>query len=296
MEQDKTAETSGEGTFTPAPLADILRSDAAPEPREPAGRQATEAPTPATAETGETPVDLTKDARPRDEQGRFAPKADEHGEAGPPPDQKQESAPQTVPVAAVLEERKKRQALEARIKEMEARYAAPPVPTPSPAEPETPLEDLMFQAPDKFVERVQAPLRKQVADMQLMMGEMIARQQPDYDAAETAVFEALERDPAAKQRVADFVNANPMQAPQWVLQEGRKLLREQQWGAVIQQYGSPDALMAALRQQAPAASAPSSAPPATPPASLASIRSAGPRAAPGWNGPTPLSSILGTRR
>lgn len=294
MEQETTAPEGA--AFEPRPMTDILRDAPAAPAKEPAGRPEPVAAPPEPVETGEKPDAQPTAERPRDEAGRFAPKAGAP-DTGPPPEAKQD-APQSVPIAAVLEERKKRQALERQLQELQARMTAPPAPPQmphQPAEPDIPIEDLMFSAPDKFVERVQAPLRKQVADMQLLVGEMIARQQPDYAAAEQAVFEMLDADPQAKAQVAAFVQANPMQAPQWVLHKGRELLAQKQWGPVIQQYGSPEAFIAAQRPSQPAPVAQPSAPPA-PPASLASIRSAGPRTAPAWSGPTPLRNILGTRR
>jgi hypothetical protein len=293
MEQDNTAETSGEGGFTPAPLGDILRGGSAPTPREPAGRQATEAPSEGAAETGDKSVDLTKAPVTRDESGRFASKSDQQ-EAGPPPDK--QDAPQTAPIAAVLEERKKRQALEARLKEMEARLAAPQAPTPAaaPATPEVPLEDLMFQDPQRFIQAVRAPLEDQLVQTRLAMSEANARREPDFEETTSAFHQYVEANPHLKDSVRQALRSHPDPA-RWAVEQGRALLAEQRWGSVVSQYGTPEAFLAAQQQQQATAPVAASVP-ATPPGSLASVRSAGPRGVPQWNGPTPLSKIFGGRR
>lgn len=294
MEQDTTAPEGA--AFEPRPMNDILRSDAPARDTEPAGRQATEPPPAAPAETGDKPDAQPKGERPRDDAGRFAPKADAPKDNGPPPEPKQD-APQTVPVAAVLEERKKRQAVEARLKELEARLAAPPAPAaapPPPAAPEVPLTDLMFQDPERFIQAVRAPVEDQLVQTRIALSEQVARQQPDYAEAEEALVRYAQGDPEVLRVVQHALRTHPTPAL-WALEQGRQLIAQQKWGSVIQQYGSPEAYLAA--QQPPPAPQPASPPPPAPPASLASVRSAGPRsgAAP-WAGPTPLANILGPRR
>ena len=276
-------------------MNDILRSDAPSRDTEPAGRQATEPAPAAPAETGDKPDAHSKDERARDDAGRFAPKA-AAPDTGPPPENKQD-VPQTVPVAAVLEERKKRQAVEARLKELEARIAAPPppaAPTAS-ASPEVPLEDLMFQDPQRFIQAVRAPIEEQLVQTRIALSEQAARREADYDQAIDALNRHVEQSPPeVRNHVAATLRQHPDPA-RWAVEQGRAILAQQNWGQVIQQYGSPDAFLAAQRAAAPpVASHPS---PPAPPASLASARSAGPRSggAP-WSGPTPLSQILGPRR
>lgn len=295
MEQD-TENTSG-GGFVPAPMTDILRSEPSAAPTEPAGRPEPEAAPAAASEPGEKPAEAPKDGQPRQPDGKFAPKDATQG-AGPPPAEQKEP-PQTVPLSAVLEERKKRQALEARLRELEAQRAPsqPPANAPSTA-PEVPLEDLMFQDPQRFLQAIQKPFEERLVETRIVMSEQVARQQPDYEQAESALMAYLDSNPAAKAQAAQIVRSHPAPAL-WALEQGRAVLAQQKWGQVIQQYGSPEAYAEALRASQPApVPAPSAAPsPAVPPASLASVRSAAPRsgAAP-WTGPTPLSAILGPRR
>lgn len=288
---DTNAESAA---FEPRSLDAILRPDSAPSREEPAGRPEPTEAAPTTDNTGEKPAPQAE--RPRDDAGRFAPKGEQQG-APPVPEQ---SAPQLVPVSAVLEERKKRQALEARLREMEAARQAPPSPPqmpPQPAQPEVPLSDLMFQDPDRFIQAVRAPIEEQLVATRIAMSEQVARQQPDYSDAEAALVAYVEANPAVRPHVAKALREHPAPA-MWALEQGRMLLAQQRWGQVIQQYGSPDAYLAAMQQQAPQPQPASTAPAAPPPASLASVRSAGPRTAapPAWSGPRPLSAILGTRR
>lgn len=288
MEQETTSEAPA---FEPKPLGEILRDPAPVEQTERAGRPEPEAPQAAPVETGDKPAPAPVE-RPRDDAGRFAPKAQEQA-AGPPPEPKQD-APQTVPIAAVLEERKKRQALEARLRELEARVSAPPAPQ-QPAQPDVPLSDLMFQDPDRFIQAVRAPIEEQLVQTRIAMSEQVARREPDYAEAEDALARYVQANPQVAAHVRDTLRSHPAPA-MWALEQGRQLLAQQKWGQVIQQYGSPEAFIAAQRAAAaPPHVAPSPAP-AAPPASLASVRSAGPRTAPTWIGPTPLSNILGTRR
>ena len=292
MEQETTAPEGA--AFEPRPMTDILRDAPAAPAKEPAGRPEPVAAPPEPVETGEKPDAQPTAERPRDEAGRFAPKAGAP-DTGPPPETKQD-APQTVPLAAVLEERNKRKALEARVKEMEARLTAPPpAPMPQPAaQPDVPLEDLMFQDPQRFIQAVRAPLEDELVRTRLAMSEANARRESDFDEATNAFTQYVEANPQIKNAVASQLRSHPDPA-RWALEQGRALIAQERWGQVIQQYGSPEAFIAAQRPSQPAPVAQPSAPPA-PPASLASIRSAGPRTAPPWSGPTPLSSILGTRR
>ena len=293
MDQETTAPEGA--AFEPRPMTDILRDAPAAPAKEPAGRPEPAAASPEPVETGDKPDAQPAAGRSRDDAGRFAPKADAP-DNGPPPEPKQD-APQTVPVAAVLEERKKRQALERQLQELQARITAPPAPQQPPqpaAQPDVPLEDLIFQDPQRFIQAVRAPLEDELVRTRLAMSEANARRESDFDEATNAFAQYVEANPQIKGAIAGQLRSHPDPA-RWALEQGRALIAQERWGQVIQQYGSPEAYIAAQRPSQPAPVAPPSAPPA-PPASLASVRSAGPRGVPTWSGPTPLSSIVGTRR
>jgi hypothetical protein len=288
MEQENTAPEGA--AVEPRSFSDILRGEPTPRPEEPAGRPEPEAAPVEQAATGDKPD--AKPERPRDDAGRFAPKA-EAPDTGPPPEPKQDGASQTVPLSAVLEERKKRQAIEQRLKELEARLAQPaPPPQPvAPPQPEVPLEDLMFQDPQRFIQAVRAPLEEQLLQTRWHLSEQVHGQQPDYNEAYAALLDLKNRDPAAAAVIDRAMRTHPDPGG-WVLQQGRALLRQQKWGEVIQQYGSPDDFIAA-RQPAPP---PANPLPPAPPASLAAARSAATRAAPVAPGQRSISEILGRRR
>jgi hypothetical protein len=293
MEQDN-AEISG-GGFVPTPMTDILSSRA--DKPEPAPMPRIEAkPEPAPVETtGEKPAPST-DERPRMPDGKFAPK-DAQVEAAPPA--AKQDAPQSVPVQAVLEERKKRQALERELAELRARAAQPVAQQQPPQPAQVPLPDLMFQDPERFVQALAQRQEEALLQTRIATSEAIARQQPDYDAAEQALTAYAQSSPQAAQEVAAALRQHPAPA-MWAYQAGKHLLSQQRWAPIMQQHGDPDAFINAeverrladrVRQQ------PAPAPSAAPlPQSLASARSAGPRnPAPAFTGPTPMSAILGRR-
>lgn len=286
MEQDN-AETSG-GGFAPTPMTDILTPRAAePPPQEVA---------PAPEATGEAPAQ-PKPEQPRASDGKFAPK-EAQAEAAPPAAKQDAQAPTLVPVSVAQEERKKRQALEARVKELEAKLAPAPVAPQQPAPPAVPLTDLMFQDPERFVQTLRQQQEEALIQTRLATSEAIARQQPDYDDAEAALTAYAQSSPQAAAEVAQALRSHPAPA-MWAYQAGKQLLSQQRWAPVMQQHGDPEAFINAeverrlAERAAQAAPAPSSVPL---PQSLASARSAGPRnPAPAYRGPTPMSAILGRR-
>lgn len=305
MEQDATG-------FTPKPFEELLRPDAgATRETEPAGRQEPIAPAPeASRETGEaTAAPEAKDERPRDPAtGKFLPKAADaptQDAAGSPPAEQQAQPPQHVPASVLVEERRKWQA---KVRELEARLSAPPpVPQPAmpqqPAQPQVPLTDMLFQNPEQFVQTLAQRQEEALLQTRLATSEAIARQQPDYSDAEAALEAYARSSPQAAAEVAQMLRQHPAPA-MWAYQAGKHLLAQQRWQPVMQQHPDPDAFINAeverrlveRMQQRPAAPAPSSVPQPPPPASLASVRSAGPRNGAGtWTGPTPIGNVLGRR-
>lgn len=286
-------EQESEGGFVAKPFDDILREDDGDSPlREPAGR-----PEPAAAleavETGETAApaeDKPKDDRPRDEAGRFAPKAaDAPQQAAGSPPAAQNGPPQSVPASVLVEERRKWQA---RVRELEAQLTAPrPVPQPQqpPPAPEPPPEELLFQDPARFVQSLRQQQEEALLVTRLEMSAAIARQQPDYDQAEAALAEYAQSSPAAAREVRDALRAAPAPAL-WAYQAGKKLLEQRPESIEARINAEVERRMAERMQQQPATS---SAPP-PPPASLASVRSAAPRAQ--WAGPAPTNAIFGRQR
>lgn len=289
MEQESEAPA-----FVPRAFDDILRDegDEAPQ-REPAGRPEPVAEAAAPVETGETPAktdDKPKADQPRDDAGRFAPKAAEASQATGTPPAQQNAPPQSVPTSALLEERRKRQALEQQLREMQARMAPPaPAMPQAPQQPEVPPEELIFQDPRRFVQTLQQQTEEALLATRLETSVAIARQNPDYADAEAALTAYAQSSPAAAQEVAKVLRSHPAPAL-WAYQAGKQLLAQR-----------PEAIEARinaeverrLAERAAAQPAPSSAPP-PPPASLASARSAAPRRQ--WSGPVPSKAIFGAKR
>jgi len=285
----------------PRALSDILgRAEPAERREAPAGQQAQSTETPTAPETGEAAAQ-----RARDEAGRFAPKP----EAAPPA----ASNPEVGQLAALKAEREKRQALERRLAEYEARQApqaAPPPaipPTPEPAAP------AFWDDPEKFVgsveQRVAAMVEERTAALRMEWSrEQTRTTAQDYDDAEQALFDHVQEARASRDPVkiaqADAIAAAIRNAPNpaaVALQLGRqaKALREAgndpqaMYERAVQ--AEVEKRIAAMQPAAPASPDPASPAPRLP-TSLASARAAAPRAASTYQGPKPFAAILGQRR
>jgi len=277
------------------PLSDVFgRQEPAAQQTAPEGQPEPQAAPQEQPETGEE----QKAEQPRDERGKFAPKP-QH--AAPPA----EKNPEEGRIAAVKAEREKRQALERELTELRAKLAAPqaqPVqhqaPQP-PAPPPVPLSDLMFQDPERFVAALQQRQEEQLLATRIATSEAMARQQPDYDAAEQALTAYAQSSQQAAAEVAAKLRSHPAPA-MWAYQAGKQLLSQHRWQPIMQQHSDPEAFIAAeverrlqekLAEQQ--AARPAAAPAPRLPTSLASAGSVAPRSGPGWAGPTPLTNVFG---
>lgn len=216
-------------------------------------------------------------------------------------------------MAALKAEREKRQALERKIAEYEARLAAPPA-APAPAIQQTPEQapPAFWDDPEKYVGSVEQRVAKMVEEQTRNLRMDLARETvrssaPDYDDAEAALYEHVQEARASRDPVkiaqADAIAAAIRNAPNpaaVALQLGRqaKALREAgndpqaMYERAVQ--AEVEKRLAAMQPAAPAA--PDQSPAPRLPGSLASARSAAPRGAPAYAGPKPLSAILGPRR
>lgn len=284
MEQD-TANSGG--AFVPAPLEDILSRDPPDNEAQSGGQPERAEMIPQAAETGEA-AQATPDAEAnRDpETGRFAPKQPEQptAETGPPPGA---NDPQKmVPLSVVLEERKKRQAFEAELAAYRAQQQPPAPQQPQqPAAPQVPIEELIFQDPKAFVATMQRQQEEALLQTRIAASEAIARQKPDYEAAEQALTAYAQSSPRAAAEVAQALRSHALPAV-WAYEAGKQLLAQR-----------PEAIEARIaaeveRRIAERAPAPvsSSAPPRLP-GTLADVRSAGPRASAQAQTFTPLDDI-----
>ncbi len=220
--------------------------------------------------------------RPRDPAtGKFAPKAADKApdaktkDAAPPAAEKNVTEGQ---LSAVLAEREKRQAAERRAAELERKLQ----PQTQPKAPD------LYEDPDKFRAGMLTEVQQTVLNERLNMSEMMVRSQfEDADPAIAAFMEASQANPAMRAQVMQ--QPHPYKA---VYDEGKRILAMQEIGDPVAYKEKLRAeLMAELGQQ-PAAVAQ----PVQLPTSLANARSAAPRNATTWQGPTPINDILARKR
>lgn len=259
--------------MTDSTIGEILNSD---EPT-----QETEA----VAETPQAEVESTEtaQARARDEKGRFAPK----GENDAPP----ASQEGHIPVAALKDERNKRQALEAELNQLRQQYQAQAQPQPQVQGPPDRWED-----PEGYDQWLIA----QAANYAGQAARVEARQEFESQRIRSAADEAKAKHPDYVEKIGVFeqmAQLNPMlwqemsRAPnpaEYAYNTARLQVEIMQHGGIE---GMIEARMSARENaaiQGVQDRLPSSAPP-----TLSSERSVGARSGPAWSGPTPLSELLG---
>jgi len=263
--RNSMSDTEGQGAESvQTPLADILdRSARAPERDQGGQPQATEQ-APAATETGEG-----------QETERAAPAA-EPPKAAPPA---AETEPPHVPIAALKDERTKRQEAERRLAELETRLAQG---TPQrPATLPNPAED-----PAGYHRAMQDAL----LDERLNTSEMIARRDhADMDEKLAVFMEAAKADPSLGAKLA--TERHPWD---WVYHEAKRIQARQEIGddpaAFRQRVEAEIRAKIAAEGHPPASSPPAASTPL--PTSLASARAVGARATPPPAGPTPIDQIV----
>lgn len=268
-------------------IGDILNGT----PEEPVIEQP-EAETPPEAETTE---DQARDERPRDEHGRFIPKGEKQ------PEEAQEAIPapsappapeesRMVPRDALQDERRKRQELEAQLREMQRQVQQiqqpPPVPQAVPdqwEDPEGHTRYLIQQAAASAREEALAEVRRERV---LLSAEAAKQRHPDYVEKVDTFNQLAAQNPA--------LIATMMQQPdpaEFAYNTAKQHLE-------LSQYGSLEARDAALRakweaealERLRAEVAPAQS---TAPTTLAAERNVGSRSGPAWTGPASLSELLG---
>ena len=257
-----------EDTNAPEPETEAVEVQDAPEAVEvkQEAAQADEQPETEKPDTGQ----------PRDKTGKFA-KKDKASEA---PDN--ENGENGWTYHAYKDEKDKRQALEAKVAEMEARQRNQPQPQPQAPDP---IDD-----PQAYNAYVRQEVEQQVLNARLDMSEAMARQAHGDEAVEAALEAAKAlQDKAVAQKI--------MHAPN----PYGELMKWHQREQVMSEIGEdPQAyrqrieaeIRAELEQQQPAPATPS-----TPkPSNFATARNAGTRKGPSWGGPTSLDSALGQVR
>lgn len=237
--------------------------------------------------------------RPRDEHGRFVSASDPGDETpeapapeAAPPAAQQEAEPSHIPVAALRDERQKRQQAEERLRWYEQQQLAPQQQHQEPAE----IPDV-FTDPVAYTQWVAQQVRESVMQEVQQFGgqfgtqtraevsEMLARRQyEDYDSVIEASFKpAVAANPFLVQQMA--------QSPD---PAGFAYKAGKQW-AEAQKYGQAEPLSreqieAEIRQKIMAELNLSQSQQA--PNSLATERSVGSRPGPAWSGPADLGELL----
>jgi hypothetical protein len=246
-------------------LSEILGGEPAPvEPTAPVE-------TPAQVEPVEAPATTAVQAeKPRDEQGRFIPKAEPV-----------EERPHNVPVSALIEERRKRQELEARL----AAFEKPKAPELTDAD--------YYESPSKAtkteVSAVKEELLQEVRSIRYELAEELTRNfHNDYDA----VFDQFgamvnQKDPMAisiAQQMA--VQPNPAK---FIYDQAKRLIAQQAVGDL----SSYEARIRAEERARVLREMQQPAPEQTVPQSLNSLPSAPTSTTPADFEPTPLTSLVG---
>jgi hypothetical protein len=265
---------SGQSQAAPAP-------EPTPEPQPPPQAE---------PQTGETEGDAAPPSRPRDEQGRFAPKQADPTDAAPPAAKdpsggsgslanRESHGP--IPIQALLDEREKRQRAERELDDLR-RKVQPPQPPPRPD---------LFADPDGALNHVETRVAQEIARARLDMSVMMERnQRQDYDEKENAFVSYVQQHPE--------VYFQMLQDPHpagFAYRVGAQVLASKEIGDPVSyrerlREELRQELQAELAQQQPAQPAQPAYSPQSFPSSLATARSSAPRGQT-WTGPPSLDAL-----
>jgi hypothetical protein len=209
---------------------------------------------------------------------------------GPPPSFGQEE-PGHIPVAALRDERQKRQQLEAQLEQYETYFsqlqqqaAQPPAMPDMYEDPGGYTAWIAAQVRDHVMQEVQQAGEQYGSTTRAEVSELLARQKyEDYEQKIEVFKQAMIENPFLidqVKRAADPAN--------FAYQAAGKYLEAKQYGS--SGTSSRGAIEAQIRQQIMSELGLSSTPRA--PSSLASERSIGSRSGPAWSGPTALGDLL----
>lgn len=173
MEQSETlSDVLGASPFTnPVSPPPSQATDVKAEPAAPA--------TPSVATESKPEPETVKAEKPRDDKGRFA--KSESQDSKPEPEAKPEP---TAPIAALQDERRKRQELEAKLRELTAKQE------------EKPKTDFFHDPEKAFQERTQSalnPLQEKFFRMSMRVAEQLHAD--DFSVAAESFSKAIEQDP-----------------------------------------------------------------------------------------------------
>lgn len=230
-------------------------------------------------------------AQPRDEHGRFASNAtgdfqeqvngkrdaslDQLGQEAPPASEQEQSH---IPIAALKDERAKRQAAEERLQQYEAWFAQQQQ-VQGQQEEHDPLEIIAQQV----MQRLQPQTEMQMLTMRVNVAEEIARTKwADYDEKVEHFKAAVQQNPFLLQELK--AAPNPAEYAYNAAQRILEAKSYSQPGPSMEEMEAKvrEKIMAEIGLNKPQA-----------PTSLANEQSKGSRSGPAWAGPTPLNQLLG---
>ena len=281
-------------------LDDILNNEpTAPEteaavetPAEPEAEQAEEI-SASTAAREKLREDEASDGPARDEKGRFAAKGDKTEETPPAeatPAPQEETG--NIPIAALKDERAKRQALEAEVQQMRAYLTQMQRPQQQAQQPISPPD--RWEDPEGYdrwlVQQVTAAAEQKATEAFHYQRIATAAVQfkadkPDYDQTIQVFGQMASANPGLIQQMQQSVN--PAQFAYDYAKQAIAIQTAGSLDAYIQQEADRRAAAKAAELAEVQHKLPASAPP-----TISNDRSVGPRTAPSFQGPTPLGDIL----
>lgn len=226
------------------------------------------------------------EAPPRDEQGRFAPK--DAGETvatpeeGPPPS---EPEPSQIPLAALQDERTKRQRAEDEARQMREALAQYEAYFQQQAQPQIdPEADPIAYVAQQVREQLAPQFEQQILAARVQATEAMARDRwADYDAKVELFTQEMQQNPFLLQQL--------VKAPDpasYAYNVAQQIEQARQYGG--QPMPSREQIEAEMREKILAEIGMSNR---QPPVSLATERSVGARSGPAWSGPKSLNELLG---
>lgn len=242
----------------------------------------------------------TKPAETQAEPVETRPEPEAQGDkqdAAPPAESDESDSSPLIPRKALIDERRKRQDLEKKFAEYEAKLAELSKPQPPPQQQRQPLPPPdPWTDPQGAIEYERQQRAMELYETRVTLSEEIMSAKPDYEDAKRAFIEAANADPSLAQKLV----RHPTPA-KFVYEQGKRLAALREIGPDPAAYREQlrqqlrDELMAEMQAQQP--SQQSLAPKAPAPKSLAGTTSSVPRDPHGRyaprNGPASLDEILG---
>lgn len=231
------------------------------------------------------------DDRPRDEKGRFAPKGEKQPETAgeAPPASEEETG--NIPIAALKDERAKRQALEQQLAQMQQYLAQMQQPQPQQQQETTPPD--RWEDPEGYdrwlmAQVTQAAEQRAIEAFNYQRIATAAAQfradKPDYEQAIHAFGQMANQNPGLLAQMQQ--SPNPAEFAYTTAKQAMEIQSAGSLDAYIQQRAEQLAMERSQQVTQTAQQLPSAPP------TISNSRSVGPRSGQPWQGPTPLDDLL----